>query len=132
MSVKNLKNLIHPVCNAAIQAGKIINKYYKTKIDISLKEDNSPLTQADLESNQVISNSLVKLMEGYTPVKPGDGPLLLNKNYRTLSKSQKKKFTKQAKKGYNPESEEKTLSGENAAKFIDKCQKLNNNRYRFR
>ena len=27
MSVKNLKNLIHPVCNAAIQAGKIINKY---------------------------------------------------------------------------------------------------------
>lgn len=61
MSVNNLKKLIHPVCDIAIQAGKIINKYYKTKIDISLKEDNSPLTQADLESNQVISNSLVKL-----------------------------------------------------------------------
>ena len=61
MSVKNLKNLIHPVCNTAIQAGKIINKYYKTKTDIFLKEDNSPLTQADLESNQVIKNSLIKL-----------------------------------------------------------------------
>ena len=61
MSVKNLKNLIHPVCNTAIQAGKIINKYYKTNTDIFLKEDNSPLTQADLESNQVIKNSLIKL-----------------------------------------------------------------------
>ena len=61
MSVNNLKKLIHPVCDIAIQAGKIINKYYKTKIDISLKEDNSPLTQADIESNQIINNSLIKL-----------------------------------------------------------------------
>ena len=62
MSVKNLKNLIYPVCEIAIQAGKVINKYYKKKTDILLKEDNSPLTQADIESNQVINNSLIKLV----------------------------------------------------------------------
>ena len=61
MSVKNLKNLIYPVCEIAIQAGKVINKYYKKKTDILLKEDNSPLTKADLESNQIINNSLIKL-----------------------------------------------------------------------
>ncbi len=61
MSAMNLKNLIYPVCEIAIQAGKVINKYYKKKTDILLKEDNSPLTQADLESNQIINNSLIKL-----------------------------------------------------------------------
>ncbi len=61
MSVLNLKKLIHPICEIAIQAGKAINKYYKTKTDILLKEDKSPLTQADLISNQVINDSLIKL-----------------------------------------------------------------------
>ena len=61
MSEINLKKLIHPTCEIAIQAGKAINKYYKTKTDILLKEDKSPLTQADLISNQVINDSLIKL-----------------------------------------------------------------------
>ena len=61
MSIQDLKELIYPVCETAIQAGKLIKKYYKSKINISLKDDNSPITQADLESNQLIKNSLVKI-----------------------------------------------------------------------
>ncbi len=48
------------LCNIAIEAGLIINKHYKTKIDISFKEDQSPLTAADLDSNQHITKSLLK------------------------------------------------------------------------
>jgi 3'(2'), 5'-bisphosphate nucleotidase len=61
MSIQDLRKLIHPVCDTAIQAGKVIKKYYKSKLNISLKENKSPLTQADLESNHVISNSLLKI-----------------------------------------------------------------------
>ena len=61
MSIQDLRKLIHPVCDTAIRAGKVIKKYYKSKLNISLKENNSPLTQADLESNHVISNSLLKI-----------------------------------------------------------------------
>ena len=61
MSIQDLRKLIHPVCDTAIRAGKVIKKYYKSKLNISLKENKSPLTQADLESNHVISNSLLKI-----------------------------------------------------------------------
>ena len=61
MSEHNLKKLIYPVCDIAVQAGKIITKYYKSKTKIILKEDNSPLTQADLESNQLIENALTEM-----------------------------------------------------------------------
>jgi len=67
MFIKNLKKLIYPVCETVIQAGKAIKKYYKSDINISLKEDNSPLTQADLESNYVIKNSLLKINK-YIPI----------------------------------------------------------------
>ena len=65
MSAINLKNLIYPVCEIAIQAGKVINKYYKKKTDILLKEDDSPLTKADLESNQIINNCHPELQNGW-------------------------------------------------------------------
>ena len=49
------------VCNIAIQAGLIINSYYKSNANVSFKEDRSPLTEADLASNQFIVDSLSKL-----------------------------------------------------------------------
>ena len=57
MSIQVLKELILPVCDTATQAGKVIIKYYKSKMNILLKDDKSPITQADLESNQLIKNS---------------------------------------------------------------------------
>ena len=61
MSIQDLNELILPVCNIAIEAGKVIKKYYKSKMNILLKDDKSPITQADLESNLLIKNSLVKI-----------------------------------------------------------------------
>jgi 3'(2'), 5'-bisphosphate nucleotidase len=65
--MKNLRLLINPVCEIAIEAGKIINKYYKSRTKISYKEDKTPLTVADLKSNQFIIQSLF-LIEKNIPV----------------------------------------------------------------
>ena len=56
-----LKDLIFPVCDAAMQAGTKVLKYYNSPIDFSLKIDKSPLTQADIESNNVIKSLLLKI-----------------------------------------------------------------------
>ena len=58
MKKNSIKSLILPVSNIAIHAGVIINKYYKSKLKFSLKKDNSPLTEADISSNNYIINSL--------------------------------------------------------------------------
>ena len=56
-----LKYNIRDICNIAIDAGLKIKEYYKKENKIYLKEDNSPLTQADLESNKIIVNELKKI-----------------------------------------------------------------------
>ena len=61
MNKENLDKLLKPICNIAIQAGLIINTYYKLDGDISFKADRSPLTKADLASNKFIINSLLNL-----------------------------------------------------------------------
>ena len=61
MLIENLKKFVYPVCNIALQAGKILKKYYNSESKILLKKDNSPITQADLESDQLIKNLLIKL-----------------------------------------------------------------------
>ena len=58
MNTRDFNQFLHPVCNIAIQAGLIINTYYKSKPEVSFKEDRSPLTEADLASNKFIINSL--------------------------------------------------------------------------
>ena len=54
-------NFLLEACNISIQAGLIINKYYKQKTQIINKQDNSPLTKADIESNKYIIKSLTAL-----------------------------------------------------------------------
>ena len=53
--------LLHPVCNIAIEAGLIINSYYKLNNEVEFKEDRTPLTEADLASNKFIIDSLSDL-----------------------------------------------------------------------
>ena len=57
----NLNKLLQSVCSIAVQAGLIINKYYKYDNEIFYKKDQSPLTKADLASNKFIINSLSEL-----------------------------------------------------------------------
>lgn len=61
MNDKNLNQLLQPICKIAVQAGLIINNYYTINKEISFKADKSPLTEADLESNKFIIQSLLKL-----------------------------------------------------------------------
>lgn len=54
---KNLEDILYKVVDIAIQAGYISMKYYG-ECSYELKDDNSPLTMADLESNAYIIESL--------------------------------------------------------------------------
>ena len=58
----NKKNyLLLRVCNIALKAGEEILKYYNEDIEVTYKDDSSPLTKADLASNKIIINALQKL-----------------------------------------------------------------------
>lgn len=56
-----MKELLEISIIAAIEAGKEIMKIYQGEdFEIEIKKDNSPLTAADLKSNEVIDSFLVK------------------------------------------------------------------------
>ena len=57
----NLEKLIEPVVALAVEAGNAILEVYATEFDVQSKSDESPLTQADLASNQCIVAGLAKL-----------------------------------------------------------------------
>ena len=46
--------LLELAIDAAILAGKKTLNFYNEELDVVVKDDNSPLTQADLESNTAI------------------------------------------------------------------------------
>jgi 3'(2'), 5'-bisphosphate nucleotidase len=53
--------MLEEIIEIAHNAGNIILKYYETDFDIKTKKDNSPVTQADLEADRFIVESLKKL-----------------------------------------------------------------------
>ena len=53
-----LKSLIQTAINASIEGGREILKVYEQEFDVELKEDNSPLTQADRNANAEIERIL--------------------------------------------------------------------------
>tara|TARA_R100000935_G_scaffold58703_1_gene97151 strand:- start:7714 stop:8646 length:933 start_codon:yes stop_codon:yes gene_type:complete len=56
----NLKELLITAIKAAIQAGNEIMKVYATDFSVEHKGDDSPLTQADKNANEVINSFLLK------------------------------------------------------------------------
>ena len=56
-------DLLLKASNIAIRAGSEIMKFYSEDPEIFTKNDNSPLTQADLFSNQIIIEELKKIDE---------------------------------------------------------------------
>ncbi|MEJ2115255.1 MAG: 3'(2'),5'-bisphosphate nucleotidase CysQ [Gammaproteobacteria bacterium] len=56
-----LKELVNPVCEIAKQAGAEIMKIYAEGFEIEEKNDNSPLTTADLASHTLIIEKLAAL-----------------------------------------------------------------------
>jgi 3'(2'), 5'-bisphosphate nucleotidase len=62
----NLKEMIDPIVSLAIDAGQEILEVYATDFDVQSKDDESPLTQADLASHRCI----VAGLEALTPDLP--------------------------------------------------------------
>ena len=60
----NLKDLIEPAVNLAVEAGAAILEVYATDFDVQSKDDTSPLTQADLASHNRIVAGLPELGAG--------------------------------------------------------------------
>ena len=54
--IPHLENII----NAVTKAGDKILEVYETDFQVAKKNDNSPITQADLESNKIIKESLLQ------------------------------------------------------------------------
>lgn len=54
-----MKNNLSIAIQAAIEAGNEILKIYNTDFGVQLKGDDSPLTQADMNANEVINNYLL-------------------------------------------------------------------------
>ena len=52
------KKLLLDVCNISIRAGNKVLEYYNDDIEVTDKNDSSPLTKADLASNKIILKSL--------------------------------------------------------------------------
>ncbi|MDC3075269.1 3'(2'),5'-bisphosphate nucleotidase CysQ [Pelagibacteraceae bacterium] len=59
------KNILK-ILNIAIDAGKEIQKVYKKSFNVEIKDDNSPITEADIRSNNLILNRL----KSYSPNVP--------------------------------------------------------------
>jgi 3'(2'), 5'-bisphosphate nucleotidase len=57
----NLSQLIDPVVVLATKAGKAILEVYASDFDVQAKDDQTPLTQADMASHHIIVAGLEKL-----------------------------------------------------------------------
>ena len=55
------KKLILDICNISIRAGNKTLEYYKDDIEVTYKNDSSPLTKADLAANKIIKTALHNL-----------------------------------------------------------------------
>ena len=72
---------IEDIKNIAIKAGNAIMEIYQKDFNIEYKEDNSPLTEADIKSNSIICDSLEELY--------GNIPILSEENREILYDSRK-------------------------------------------
>ena len=56
----NKENLLE-IVNISVDAGEVILNYYNENVDVIYKDDESPLTQADLASHKIITDSIKKI-----------------------------------------------------------------------
>ena len=60
MNLNNQEVVLY-ILNIAIDAGKEILKIYKKNFNVDLKADNSPITEADINSNNLIKKRLIEI-----------------------------------------------------------------------
>ena len=52
---------LNDIKDIALKASEVIMEIYNKDFEVEYKEDNSPLTEADIKSNEIICNSLINL-----------------------------------------------------------------------
>ncbi|MGB7402441.1 MAG: 3'(2'),5'-bisphosphate nucleotidase CysQ, partial [Arcobacter sp.] len=52
---------LNDIKEIALKASEVIMEIYNKDFEVEYKEDNSPLTEADIKSNEIICNSLINL-----------------------------------------------------------------------
>ena len=57
----NNQEVVLDILNITIDAGKEILKIYKKNFNVDLKADNSPITEADINSNNLIKKRLIEI-----------------------------------------------------------------------
>ena len=57
LSQENLLEIV----NISVDAGEVILNYYNENVDVIYKDDESPLTKADLASHKIITDSIKKI-----------------------------------------------------------------------
>ena len=57
LSKENLLKIV----NISVDAGEVILNYYNENVDVTYKDDESPLTKADLASHKIITDSIKKI-----------------------------------------------------------------------
>ena len=56
-----IKENLLEIVNISVDAGKVILNYYNENVDVIYKDDESPLTKADLASHKIITDSIKKI-----------------------------------------------------------------------
>ncbi|RSK41519.1 3'(2'),5'-bisphosphate nucleotidase CysQ [Mangrovimonas spongiae] len=68
-----MNRFLETAIKASLQAGQVIMKVYDTAFDVELKDDKSPLTEADKRANDVINSFLI----------PTEIPIISEENKQT-------------------------------------------------
>ncbi|MGJ5643006.1 3'(2'),5'-bisphosphate nucleotidase CysQ [Formosa sp. S-31] len=68
-----MNNLLQTAIEASIKAGEVIMQVYNTPFDVELKDDKSPLTEADKKANDIINSFLI----------PTELPIISEENKQT-------------------------------------------------
>ncbi len=58
--MNQLKEIHQTAIHASIEAAEVLMEFYRTDVDVNIKKDGSPVTQADLASSKVIFDILSK------------------------------------------------------------------------
>ena len=70
-------HLLQPIADISVEAGRLIMEHYLLPHDITIKEDKSPVTAADIAANTHIVTALEKLTPQY-PVVAEENTLAIN------------------------------------------------------
>jgi len=81
--IRGLKKELASAIEAALQAGECIREVYRRDFDVEIKEDNSPVTEADLKANAAIMSILRPLFakDGFLTEEEKDNSDRLSKEW---------------------------------------------------